>query len=80
MSEPHEGKILILVRLDQKTSDLPARRVSRMAYNAKKTEHAGPKKGSGAFYGRKALAKKGSNRRRREADKQAVSNHGASQA
>jgi hypothetical protein len=51
-----------------------------MAYNAKKTEHAGPKKGSGAYYGRKAFAKRASNRRRREADKEAVSSHGASQA
>ncbi len=37
-----------------------------MAHNAKKTEHAGPKKGRGAFYGRKAEAKQQSNRRRRE--------------
>jgi hypothetical protein len=44
-----------------------------MAYNAKKTEHAGPKRGSGSFYGRKALAKKASNRGRREADKQKAS-------
>ncbi len=29
-----------------------------MADNAKMTEHAGPKKGSGAFYGPKAEAKK----------------------
>jgi hypothetical protein len=35
-----------------------------MAYNAKKTEHAGAKKGRGAFYGPKAEAKKASNRRR----------------
>jgi len=40
-----------------------------MAYNTKKTEHAGPKKGSGAFYGAKAEAKKASNRRRREISK-----------
>jgi hypothetical protein len=40
-----------------------------MAYNTKKTEHAGPKKGGGAFYGRKVDAKKASNRRRREASK-----------
>lgn len=44
-----------------------------MAYNAKKTEHAGPKRGSGAFYGRKALAKKASNCRRREDDRDAGS-------
>jgi hypothetical protein len=51
-----------------------------MAYNAKKTEHTGPKKGSGAFYGRKADAKTASNRRRRENDKRLVLNHGKSQA
>jgi hypothetical protein len=51
-----------------------------MAYNAKKTEHAGPKKGSGAFYGRKAFAKKASNRQRRETDKRGASSHGTSQA
>jgi hypothetical protein len=51
-----------------------------MAYNAKKTEHAGPKKGSGAFYGRKAEAKKASKRRRRQNDKRVVLNHGTSQA
>ncbi len=54
-------------------------RVPYMAYNAKKTEHTGPKKGSGAFYGRKAFAKKASNRCRREADKRAASCHGTSQ-
>ena len=37
-----------------------------VAFNARKTEHAGPKKGRGAFYGRKAAAKAQSNRRRRE--------------
>jgi hypothetical protein len=51
-----------------------------MAYNAKKTEHAGPKKGSGAFYGRKAEAKKASNHRRREDDKRAALRDDASQA
>ena len=40
-----------------------------MAFNARKTEHAGPKKGRGAFYGRRAAAKKESNRRRRKVDK-----------
>ena len=49
-----------------------------MANKAKKTEHAGAKKGSGAFYGPKAEAKKGSNRRRREEDKRATVNHGKS--
>lgn len=37
-----------------------------MAWGAKKTEHAGAKKGTGAFYGRKAEAKRASNRRRRQ--------------
>ena len=40
-----------------------------MANQAKKTEHAGPKKGSGAYWGRKKPAKTESNRARREADK-----------
>jgi hypothetical protein len=43
-----------------------------MAYNARKTEHAGPKKGCGAYYSRKALAKQASNRRRRDTDKREV--------
>jgi len=51
-----------------------------MAFNAKKTEHAGPKKGNGAFYGPKADAKKASNRRRREGDRRAALKYGASQA
>jgi hypothetical protein len=51
-----------------------------MAYNAKKTEHTGAKKGRGAFYGPKAEAKKASNRRRREDDKRGSVNHGKSQA
>jgi hypothetical protein len=37
-----------------------------MAYNAKKTEHAGPKKGNGAYWGRKVAAKHESNRKRRQ--------------
>jgi len=40
-----------------------------MAYHAKKTEHVGPKKGCGAYYGVKAAAKKESNRRRRRQDR-----------
>lgn len=36
-----------------------------MARKAKKTEHSGAKKGRGAFYGRKAEAKKVSTQRRR---------------
>jgi len=54
--------------------------LSAMAYNAKKTEHAGAKKGRGAFYGRKVDAKKASNRRRRQNDKRATLTNGASQA
>jgi hypothetical protein len=38
----------------------------------KKTEHAGPKRGRGAYYGRKALAKLSSNRARREEDKRII--------
>jgi hypothetical protein len=37
-----------------------------MAHKSKKTEHAGPKKGRGAFYGHKWEAKRASSRRRRE--------------
>lgn len=43
-----------------------------MANNAKRTEHAGAKKGGGAFWGRKADAKRESNAARRNADKAAV--------
>ncbi len=41
----------------------------RMGYEAKKTEHSGSKKGCGAYWGRKANAKKQSNRKQREQDK-----------
>lgn len=37
-----------------------------------KTEHSGSKKGNGAFWGRKAVAKKASNKDRRIADRQAA--------
>lgn len=40
-----------------------------MSQSAKKTEHAGAKKGNGAYWGRKQIAKSESNRVRREADK-----------
>jgi len=43
-----------------------------MGHEAKKTEHAGAKKGQGAYWGRKVAAKKESNRRRRERDKRNV--------
>ncbi len=38
----------------------------------RKTEHAGPKKGFGAYYGRKRDAKHESNRQRRANDKTAA--------
>ena len=40
-----------------------------MAYRAKKTEHSGPKQGRGAYWGRKAEAKRHSGRKRRADDK-----------
>jgi hypothetical protein len=40
-----------------------------MARYSGKTEHSGPKKGSGAYYGRKADAKADSNHARRVNDK-----------
>ncbi len=40
-----------------------------MANEAQKTEHSGPKKGRGAYWGRKKTAKHESNRVRRELDK-----------
>ncbi|GBD96734.1 hypothetical protein BMS3Abin06_01620 [bacterium BMS3Abin06] len=40
-----------------------------MGYEVKKTEHSGPKKGSGAYWGRKTDAKKESNLKRREQSK-----------
>jgi hypothetical protein len=43
-----------------------------MGQGAKKTEHAGAKKGCGAYWGRKAVAKKESNRLRREDDKVSI--------
>jgi len=43
-----------------------------MAWGAKKTEHAGAKKGTGAFYGRKAEAKRASNCRRRQEGKSTI--------
>jgi hypothetical protein len=43
-----------------------------MAWGTKKTEHAGAKKGTGAFYGRKADVKRGSNHHRRQAGKATI--------
>lgn len=48
-----------------------------MAGKARKTEHAGPKKGAGAYWGRKVDAKRESNKLRRENAKRAV-RHGLS--
>jgi len=43
-----------------------------MGQRAKKTEHAGAKKGCGAYWGRKVAAKKESNRQRREDGKVSI--------
>ena len=43
-----------------------------MAWGTKKTEHVGAKKGTGAFYGRKADAKRGSNHTRRQGSKSTI--------
>jgi hypothetical protein len=43
-----------------------------MAGRVRKTEHAGPKRGSGAYWGRKVDAKRESNKVRRESAKKAV--------
>lgn len=43
-----------------------------MGYEAKKTEHAGPKKGNGAYWGPKEDAKKESNRIRRRNARQSI--------
>jgi len=49
-----------------------------MALKARRFEHSGAKKGRGAFYGRKAEAKRASNRGRRAADKDAARERGPS--
>jgi hypothetical protein len=43
-----------------------------MAGKSKKTEHAGPKKGRGAYWGHKADAKRESDRLRRKNAKRAI--------
>lgn len=43
-----------------------------MGYEAKKTEHSGPKRGNGAYWGYKWEAKKESNRVRRENAKREI--------
>ena len=43
-----------------------------MSSRVSKTEHAGPKKGRGAYWGRKKVAKAGSKRVRRERGKEEV--------
>jgi hypothetical protein len=45
-----------------------------MGYEAKKTEHCGPKRGNGAYWGYKWEAKKESNRVRRENGKHEIRN------
>lgn len=45
-----------------------------MANAAVKTEHSGAKRGKGAYYGRKAEAKRESNKARRAADRQLADN------
>ena len=44
-----------------------------MGYKAKKKEHSGQTKGRGAYWGRKADAKKESKRNRREDNKRMIS-------
>jgi len=51
-----------------------------MALGGKKMEHAGSKKGRGAFYGHKVDAKRASKRRRRQESKRQVKDSGAPQA
>ena len=51
-----------------------------MALKARKSEHSGAKKGRGAFYRRKAEAKRASKRLRRETSKRLVRGYGQSQA
>lgn len=43
-----------------------------MAYRAKKTEHVGPKKGRGAYAGRKRCAKQESAKARRRSDQMLI--------
>lgn len=43
-----------------------------MAHAAEKVEHCGPKKGCGAYHGRKAVAKHESNKTRRRQAQQEV--------
>lgn len=43
-----------------------------MANNAFKTEHSGPKKGNGAYYGRKIAAKHESNKSRRRNNRSVI--------
>jgi hypothetical protein len=49
----------------------------RPGYEAKKTEHCGPKRGRGAYYGYKWEAKKESNRIRHENAKRDIRDAGA---
>jgi hypothetical protein len=49
-----------------------------MGNQAKKTEHTGPKKGNGAYWGRKEQAKHESNRKRRIDSKKIIEREGSS--
>ncbi|MDP2228267.1 MAG: hypothetical protein Q8J78_12410 [Moraxellaceae bacterium] len=60
------------------TPHRPELKVSPMAHAAKKVEHCGPKKGSGAYYGRKAVAKHESSKTRRRLAQQEVAAETAS--
>lgn len=51
-----------------------------MAYDIKKTEHAGAEHGNGAYWRRKWIAKKGSNKIRRHAGRQKLKYDNASDA
>jgi len=51
-----------------------------MGIQAKKTEHVGPKKGAGAYWGLKKDAKKESDRRRRQQDKEEITSQLESEA
>ncbi len=65
-------------QLQSRYADAPAL-TSHMANAARKTEHSGPKKGRGAYYGRKANAKHQSKRKRREISKRLIRDYGESQ-
>jgi hypothetical protein len=59
-----------LARMARDKAEKQKKMYAKEGYEKGKTEHAGAKKGKGAYYGRKKDAKKESNKARREADKQ----------